>query len=324
MPTINRTRRIGFLAYPDLTALDLVGPMEAFAAANAGRDRPLYELIVVGLDRKPAIAESGLALSAKATLASAPAFDTLIVPGGRGLREPSISKSIVPWLAKRGRETRRMASVCTGIYGLAPTGLLDGRRVTTHWAFARDVAQRFPALNVDADALFIKDGKFYTSAGITAGIDLSLALIEEDAGPSVALAVARELVVHMKRSGGQTQYSDPLRFQMRTSDRFADLVTWVPNQLHRPLTVETLAARAGMGARHFTRSFKASVGITPAQFVERLRLDEARRRLSAPRTTVDSVAASVGYRSDDVFRRAFLRRFGVSPGEYRARFARRT
>lgn len=321
MKATTRTRRIGFLLYPDITALDLVGPMEAFGAANAHREAPLYELIVIGLDRKPTSSESGLTLMAQVTLDEAPPLDTVIVPGGRGLRDAKVANKLVPWLTARARATRRIASVCTGIYGLAPSGLLDGRRVTTHWAFARDVSERFPALEVDADAIFIKDGKFYTSAGITAGIDLSLALIEEDAGPSVALAVARELVVHMKRAGGQAQYSEPLRFQMRAKDRFADLAAWIPTHLHEPLTVQRLAGRARMGVRHFNRLFKATLGSTPAIFIEAQRLDEACRRLTAARTTVDAVAASVGYRSADVFTRAFQRRFGVSPKEYRARFS---
>lgn len=314
-------RRIGLLAYPDVTALDLVGPLEAFAAANAGREQPLYELLVIGLDRKPTVSESGLPLLAQTTLRGAPRLDTVIVPGGRGLRTPAVAKQVVPWLARRARSTRRIASVCTGIYALASSGLLDGRRVTTHWAFAGDVAQRFPTLRVDPDAIYVKDGRFYTSAGVTAGIDLSLALIEEDAGPATALAVARELVVHMKRPGGQAQYSAPLRFQVHSRDQFADLAAWVPAHLEQPLTVEQLARRVHMGVRHFNRKFKSVVGTTPASFVETQRLDEACRRLTSARTTVAAVAASVGYRSAEVFGRAFQRRFGITPLEYRARFS---
>src|SRR6202011_3763539 len=166
-------------------------------------------------------------------------LDTLIVPGGRGLRDAQTNVAIVKWLKAKAAQTRRIVSVCTGIYGLAPTGLLDGRRVTTHWRFAADVAAHFPKLKVDPNALFLKDGCFYTSAGITAGIDLSLALIEEDYGPSVALAVARELVVYLKRSGGQEQYSAPLQHQIRSADRFADLVGWITANLHKDLSVET-------------------------------------------------------------------------------------
>lgn len=315
------SRRIGFVVFPQVTALDFVGPMEAFAAANGNRQGPAYELLVIGLDRKPVRAESGVEFNAACTLDSAPPLDTVLIPGGRGLREPRVNDTVSRWLLKRAVHMRRIVSVCTGIYGLAATGLLDGRRVTTHWAYAPDVARHFPKLQMDADALFVKDGKFHTSAGITAGIDLSLALIEEDCGPAVALAAARELVVYLKRSGDQAQYSEPLRFQARCGDRLADLAAWIAVNIHQPLPVERLARRAGLGARHFSRRFKEEFHLTPAEFVERLRMEEACKRLLQPRASVDAVAASLGFASTDVFRRAFQRRLGVAPGHYRARFA---
>jgi transcriptional regulator GlxA family with amidase domain len=216
---------------------------------------------------------------------------------------------------------RRIASVCTGVYGLAATGLLDGRQVTTHWRFTRDVARRFPNIKVNPDALFLKDGPFYTSAGVTAGIDLSLALIEEDYGPGVALSVARELVMYLKRPGGQEQYSEPLQFQIQSTDRFADLAAWMMRHLHQDLSVEVLADKACLCPRHFSRRFKEVFGTTPALYVEGLRLNEARRRLTLPNQTIESIAASVGFKSADVFRRAFERRFGVTPSGYRIRFA---
>jgi len=324
MKRANTTRRIGFLVFEGVTALDFVGPMEAFAAASAasGEGRS-YELAVIGLTRKPVAAESGLISTPHHSLDSAPAFDTIVVPGGSGLRKPQINARIAAWLKRRVPTTRRIASVCTGIYGLAPTGLLDGRRVTTHWAFAADVSRKFPKLLVDANSLFLKDGKFYTSAGVTSGIDLSLALIEEDLGPSIALAAARELVVYLKRPGGQAQYSEPLQFQARAADRFADLAAWVPANLRRPLSVETLARRANLGVRHFSREFRRIFNMTPAQFIEHHRLDEARRRLVLPRANVASVAESVGFKSADAFRRAFERRFGVAPSSYRKQFGAR-
>lgn len=315
------SRRIGFVIFPRVTALDFIGPMEAFVAADGKGRRGGYELVVIGLDRSPVRAESGVEFNAACGLDSAPPLDTVLIPGGGGLREPRVISAVSRWLLKRAARTRRIASVCTGIYGLAATGLLDGRRVATHWAFAPDVARRFPKLHVDADALFVKDGKFYTSAGVTAGIDLALALIEEDRGPTAALAAARELVVYLKRSGDQAQYSDPLRFQARSGDRFADLAAWIAVNLRQPLSVEQLAGRMGLGARHFSRRFKMAFNMTPAEFVERRRLEEACGRLLQPRANVDTVAASVGFRSAEVFRRAFQRRFGVAPGHYRARFA---
>jgi transcriptional regulator GlxA family with amidase domain len=255
------------------------------------------------------------------SLETVPALDTLIIPGGRGLRRSDTNAKVAAWLRTRAGRIRRIASVCTGIYGLAPTGLLDDRRVTTHWRFTQDVARRFPRLRLDPNALFLKDGPFYTSAGITAGIDLSLALIEEDFGSQVALSVARELVVYLKRPGGQEQYSEPLRFQVESTDRFAELPGWMLSHLNQDLSVEVLAEKACLSERYFGRRFKSVFGATPAEFVEQLRLGEARRRLATSRNSIEKVAASAGFKSADAFRRAFERRFNVTPSSYRARFA---
>lgn len=320
-------RRIGILGYDGIQALDLVGPAEAFAAARGhsgdqheGAAAPAYDIVIIGLTGRRFVAESGLTMQANTTVAERLPLDTLIVPGGRAMRELETSGRTAAWITARAGGIRRIASVCTGIYGLAPTGLLDGRRVTTHWRFARDLAQRYPKLRVDANALFVKDGRFYTSAGITAGIDLALALVEEDLGPSEALAVARELVVYLKRPGGQDQFSEPLRFQLQSADRFADLTAWIAGHLSADLSVGALAAKTYLCTRQFSRVFKQIHGTGPAAFVEELRLGEASRRLSSRRVGVDAVARSVGYHNVDVFRRAFERRFSVSPGSYRSRF----
>lgn len=320
-------QRIGILAYDGMQALDLVGPAEAFAAVHTASDQageragaPRYEVVVIGLTGRRIVAETGLTLLADATASARLSLDTVIVPGGRAMRETQTGRRAAAWVAARAARVRRIASVCTGVYGIAPTGLLDGRRVTTHWRHARDLARRFPKLIVESDALYIRDGRFYTSAGITAGVDLALALIEEDCGPSEALAVAREFVVFLKRPGGQDQFSEPLRFQVGTADRFADLTAWMAGHLGADLSVAALAARTFLCTRQFTRVFKRSYGASPAAFVEELRLAEASRRLTSRRVGVDAVARSVGYRSADVFRRAFERRFGVSPGSYRSRF----
>ncbi|MGH7522762.1 MAG: GlxA family transcriptional regulator [Gemmatimonadales bacterium] len=315
-----RRRRIGILGYDGIQALDLVGPAEAFAAAPTDADGLAYEVVILGLERRKFTAETGITMFADTTIASRLRLDTIIVPGGEAMRRSPTDEKTARWLAGRAGSARRIASVCTGVYGLAPTGLLDRRRVTTHWRFARDLAQRYPALRVDSDALFIKDGSFYTSAGITAGIDLALALIEEDLGPTAALAVARELVVYLKRPGGQQQFSEPLQFQTRSTDRFADLTTWMAGHLDADLSVPAQAARVFLCARQFSRVFTKVHGTTPGAFVEELRLGEASRRLASRRVSVDAVAHSVGYRNADVFRRAFERRFGVSPSKYRARF----
>jgi len=316
--------RVGFLGYEQANALDLVGPAEALASAfrdsGKGKLERCYEVSIIGLTRRAFAAESGIVFQPTVTIENAPRLDTLIVPGGSGLRLPDVNRKVADWIIAREKGTRRIASVCTGIYGLAATGLLDGRRATTHWRFASDVAKRFPKLRMASNALFVKDGKFYTSAGVTAGIDLALALIEEDFGSKVALSVAREMVVYLKRSGGQEQYSEPLQFQTNSSDRFAELVSWMTNNPTAQMSVEFLARRASLSPRQFFRRFKEHFGSSPAMFVETMRLNEARRRLSAGESSIEGVAESVGFKGADSFRRAFERRFRVTPSKYRRSF----
>lgn len=318
-------KRVGLLVYPGFQALDLAGPMDAFAAAKIAdvNDRQLgcYDVVTIGVNGRVAEAESGLRVQAQFTLGSSPRLDTLVIPGGAGMRDPRIGNRVGAWIKQEARRLRRIAAVCTGVYGLAASGLLDGRRVTTHWRHANDLAARFPELHVDADGpLFVKDGSLYTSAGITAGIDLSLALIEEDHGARVALSVARELVVYLKRPGGQAQYSEPLRFQTQSADRIADVASWIAANLHKDLSLDVLAARANLCPRQFTRRFKRAFATTPATFVESVRVEEACRRLADYRVSIERIAASVGFRSDDVFRRTFERRLGITPSAYRYRF----
>jgi len=323
-----RPLRVGLIGYDGVQALDLVGPSDAFSitsiADESGTPRPGYEVIVLGLTAKSFRAESGVLFQPHCLLRNAPALDTLIIPGGIGARIGKAGPRIAEWISSHHQRIRRIASVCSGIYALAPTGLLDERTVTTHWRFATDVARRFPKLRVNHDALFLKDGPFYTAGGITASVDLTLSLIEEDYGPAIALAVARDLVVFLKRSGGQKQYSEPLEFQVQSSDRFADLASWMVEHLRSDLSLEALARRACLSPRQFIRRFKDAFGGTPAKFVEGLRLDEARRRLSERTQTIENVATSVGFHSDDAFRRSFQRRFGVKPSSYRSRFDART
>jgi transcriptional regulator GlxA family with amidase domain len=318
-------KRIGFIGFDGVVAIDLAGPADAFATAKIreGRDepRPCYEVLTIGLSKQPFASDSGIVFAPQKTLKTAPALDTLIIPGGKGLQTQHINRMVSAFVKARSGHTRRIVSICTGIYGLASTGLLSGRKVTTHWRYAHDVGRRFPDLQVHDNAIFIKDGPFYTSAGATAGIDLSLALIEEDYGPRVALAVARELVVYLKRSGGQEQYSEPLQFQTQSVSRLSVLTTWILSHLNENLSVEALATEACLCPRHFARRFKIEFGTTPGDFVERLRLDEARRRLSIGNSSVKNVGTSVGFKSADAFRRAFERRLGVNPSDYRERFA---
>jgi transcriptional regulator GlxA family with amidase domain len=310
---------VAILGFDGVAALDLVGPLEVFAAAEI-EGKKCYKAQIVGPTLRPFTAESGVIFRPHTTWTDKIDIDTLIIPGGPGLRNEPTNARVVSWLLKQAPPIRRVASVCTGIYALAPSGLLDGRHVTTHWRFTRDVAHRFPKLKMDGNALFRRDGKFYTSAGVTAGIDLALALIEEDFGTRVALSVARELVVFLKRPGGQAQYSEPLQFQVEGADSFGDLAAWMCGHLQYDLTVNALAKRACLCPRHFSRRFAKAFRRTPAAFVEDLRLNEARRRLIENRATIDSIAASVGFRSADAFRRAFQRRFKVAPTHYRHRF----
>ena len=224
--------RVALIGFDDINAMDLVGPAEAFASAfvdDSGSTRPGYTISILGLNRRLFRSESGIVFKPHQTLEEAGTIDTLIVPGGKGLRDPRTHALVVRWIQRRAPEIRRIGSVCTGIYGLAATGLLDGRRVTTHWRWSHLVAERFPRLRMAEDLLYVKDGPFYTSAGVTAGIDLALAMIEEDYGSDVALNAAREMVVYLKRSGGQEQYSEPLRFQVESKDPIACLLYTSPS-----------------------------------------------------------------------------------------------
>jgi transcriptional regulator GlxA family with amidase domain len=315
--------RVAFLGYEGFQAMDICGPLDAFDSANRFRARS-YETVITSLDGRPFASESGLRIAPDMAVSEAGTptgiIDTLILPGGAGLRRTRVGETIGDAIRALAPRVRRIVSVCTGIYGLAPSGLADGCLVTTHWAHASAVAERFPTLRVQADQIFLKHGRIYTSAGITAAIDLALALIEEDYGPRLALSVARDLVVYLKRSGGQRQFSEPLQFQSRAGDRFADLAAWMVANLRADLTVEALADRAGLGARQFSRRFRAAFGAAPAQAVEFLRLDAGRERLAGSAANIDQIADAVGFASADSFRRAFNRRFGLSPADYRARF----
>lgn len=316
-----KKKRIGLLGYDEMTALDLVGPMDAFAQVGSPAQPNPYDLVVVGLNDKPFKAHSGLVIKPQETLQTVGRLDTLVIPGGIGSRVPENGRIVSEWVRAQASGIRRLASVCTGIYLVAPSGLLDGREVTTHWVHAQDVARRFPKLKVSPNAIYLKSDKFYTSAGITAGIDLALALIEEDCGADMALKVAREMVVYIKRPGGQMQFSEPLRMQAESLDPFSGLVAWMVGNLSSDLSVDVLAGRMSLSRRQFTRLFRQAYGVPASEVVEALRMDEARTLLCSSRGSVQSVARAVGFASADSFRRAFVRRFGVAPSGYRAPFS---
>ena len=318
-----KPKTVGIIVFEQMTAADLMGPAETFSrptiATENGRGGRCYHVVTIGFSAKPWVTESGIVVKPHVDMQHAPPLDTVIVPGGSGIHDPKLNKAIAEWLNCRAPDTRRIAALGTGIYALAATGLLDGRQVVTHWRFAKDVASRFPELRVNPGNLFVKDGPFYTCAGGTSTVDFSLALIEEDYGRQMALGLARELIIHLKRSGGEDQYSEPLRFQVQSSDRFADLPAWILSHLGHNLSVDSLAERAGMSRRNFTRLFNKAFGKPPSQFVTEARISEARQRVLVPRNNLESIATSLGFKSADVFSKAFERHVGVRPRTHRAR-----
>jgi transcriptional regulator GlxA family with amidase domain len=325
MPQASRTRRIALLGFDGLTGLDLTGPAEVFATAStlladAGGRQPAYALVVASLDGLRFTTEGGLSMMADLPLAELSPCDTLIVPGGCGLREPARLARVASWLREYHTAFRRVASVCTGAYALAEAGLLDGARATTHWRHAAAFAQRYPAIDVVADALYLRHGPIYTSAGITAGIDLCLSLIEEDHGSACALSVARELVVYLKRAGGQQQFSERLALRGTEDERMADLAAWIQQHLAENISVERLAQQCHCSSRHLARRFQRAFGMSPSAYVERLRVEEAGQRLIGGTPSIERIARAIGFSSADVFRRAFERHYGINPQQFRDRF----
>jgi transcriptional regulator GlxA family with amidase domain len=315
---------VGILGFDGVTALDLTGPLEALTLARTDEadGRACYAPRIISGSGKTFTAESGLVLKARGTLGSGPDFDTIFIPGGIGVRAGQTQRDIAEWLLTHFAQFKRIVAVGTGIYPLAKSGLLDGRRVTTHWRFGQEIARRFPKLRVDQSASFLKDGPFYTCGGGTAAVELTLALIEEDYGSQVALSVARELGMRLRPLGDHENTLDPSQFECGPTDRLAELPTWIAAHLNDNLSVDVLAGRACLCPRHFGRLFKRVFRSTPANFVETLRIDEARRQLLLTRKSVESVAAAVGFTSCDSFRRAFERRLAINPTTFRKlRFA---
>ena len=317
------TRIIGFLVYPDLQPLDLVGPFDAFGAANEAATGPgaPYRLVTIGLDQNPVRSENGLVFVPDVNLDDAPALDTLIIPGGRGSRVLDRDTRLLRWIRDRAAETRRVASTCTGIYLLAATGLLNERRATTHWGFENDFRRRYPRVRLDIGALHVQDGQFFTSGGLSAGMDLALALIEADLGGPTAVAAARHLVVYVKRPGNQAQFSEPLQAQAAGQGALAGLIEWLIEHLPETITVARMADQVNMSERNFRRSFSRMFQAGPSSYLERLRMERARTLLTSTRWSVERIAARVGFASADAFGRVFRRRYDTSPTAYRRRFA---
>ena len=302
------TRDIGFLIFPQFQLLDAAGPISAFEIA--GRFVPgAYRLRLLAREPGPVPSSSGVAMIAEA-FAEASALDTLIVSGGEGTRSPAICEATLAFARDTFRTARRTASVCSGTYILAAAGLLDGRRATTHWQRSHDFQRRYPAVRLEPDRIFVQDGSLWSSAGITAGIDMALAMIGADLGEDVARRTAQQLVVYHRRPGGQSQFSALLEMQ---GGRFDDLLAWAREHLALPLSVEQLARQAAMSPRNFARLFTAETGSTPAKAVERLRVEAARALLDSQPLQVEDVALETGFRDQERMRRAFLRAFGQPP-----------
>ncbi len=319
-------RRIVLFAPSPVLELDVVGPMNVFSAANKVRGKGRsYEILVAGTGEDRMV--SGMAgmrfLANEHYAAMAEGVDTVLVAGGRGAMRPC-EPGVRDWLRDMACRVRRLGSVCTGAFLLADVGLLDGRRATTHWAYAHDLALRYPQVKVDADPIWIQDGPIYTSAGVTAGMDLALRFVEEDLGSAVALDVARRLVLFLRRPGGQAQFSVSLSLQASAANPLVELQAWIVEHLGQDLCVETLAARVAMSPRNFARAFVRELGVTPARYVEGLRLEAARQHLeSASAASLAEIAHACGFGGVEVMRRAFMRSLGVPPGQYRKHFGGR-
>jgi transcriptional regulator GlxA family with amidase domain len=318
-----RRVRIVVLALPSSQSLDVTGPVEVFdAASKVAGGAPAYEISVVAPGGGELTTSSGLRLLVDPLPGARAALDTILVAGGEGARRLGPDDEAVAWLRRAAPRARRVGSVCTGAFALAAAGLLDGRRCTTHWAHCAGLARKFPAAEVDPDPIYVRDGDVWTSAGVTAGMDLALALVEEDLGPEVALEVARWLVVFLKRPGGQAQFSAGLAAQASAAsvrEPLRELQGWMADNLAADLSVGALAARACLSERHFARAWRAETGQTPAASVETLRVERARALLEDG-TAVDAVARACGFASAEVLRRVFHRRLGVAPSAYRERF----
>jgi transcriptional regulator GlxA family with amidase domain len=307
----------------------VIGPYEIFASAEAIPQSPGHPIIlgysveVIGVTDNPVVkGEFGLSFIADCTYRDLRGdIDTLLIAGGFGVWEAAKDQELLNWLRHVSQKIRRICSICTGAFVLAAAGLLDGRRATSHWYWCELLAKTYPKVNVDPNPIFLRDGNIYTSAGITAGMDLALALVEEDYGAERSLLLARAFVLFLRRSGGQSQFSSVLSTQAATRDSFSQLQGWMLEHIDEPMTVETLAAQINLSPRQFARVFVAEFAMTPARFVEKLRIEAAQRLLRETDYAPKQVASRCGFASDEVMRRAFIRNIGISAIAYRKRFS---
>ncbi|MFE0473606.1 GlxA family transcriptional regulator [Streptomyces sp. NPDC058947] len=310
-------RTVLAVLFDGVQSLDVTGPVEVFAGAELLAPGT-YRIRTASLDGAPVRTTSGLTLVPDAPLAAAPDPDVLLVPGGAGGLRPD--PRLVDWVREYGPRAGRLVSVCTGATVLAAAGLLDGRRATTHWAYCDRLARDHPAVDVDPDPVYVRDGHVATSAGVTAGIDLALALVEEDLGRDAALTIARHLVVFLRRPGNQAQFSAPLAAQTARREPLREVQRHIVERPDADLSVESLAARARLSPRHFARAFRAETGMTPGRYVDRVRLEHARRLLEDTTDGIEEISRASGYGTPEAMRRAFLKALGAPPAEYRRRF----
>ncbi|WP_326719361.1 GlxA family transcriptional regulator [Streptomyces sp. NBC_00243] len=311
-------RTVLVVLFDNVQSLDVTGPVEVFAGAEAGRVGS-YRILTASLDGAPVRTSSGLTLVPDHALADAPAPHILLVPGGVGTRH--LDPRLTDWLREHGPRAERLVSVCTGAIPLAAAGLLDGRRATTHWAYCDKLARDHPAIDVDPDPIYVRDGQVATSAGVTSGIDLALALVEEDLGRDAALMVARYLVVFLRRPGNQAQFSAQLAAQTAQREPLREVQQWITEHPDADLSVESLATRARLSPRHFARAFQAETGMTPGRYVERVRVEHARRLMEDTADGIEEISRTCGYRTPEAMRRAFVKTLGSAPAEYRRRFS---
>ena len=313
------------VGFDGIQILDVTGPLEVFArTSRLLQERgitgtPSYEVVLVAREPGPVATSSGVPLVAARAWRDLGPVDTLLVSGGVGTRAAMEDAELIEWLPRAARRARRFGSVCTGALLLAKAGLLAERRITTHWAFVQELADLAPSARIDAEAIFTRDDRLWTSAGVTAGMDMALAMVEEDWGRKLAIEVAQLLVMYLKRPGGLSQFSAPLAVQALAAEgRFRNLVSWMVVHLEEDLSVRALAERVDMSARNFGRCFTAEVGVTPAKLVEQMRCEAAQRLLRDREMTVEAVAKRCGFGSAETLRRVFLRRLGRGPAAFRS------
>lgn len=318
-------RRVEFFLYPDALGLDIVGPLEVFSTANEllsrnGSNKSEYKVIFSA--EKPGLVplNSGLQLKADIAIGKGRPADIFLVPGGVGVERVTQDSDLLHRIYSQATQAKRIVSVCGGAFILAACGLLKGIAATTHWESADSLARLYPDVQVESDAIFVREGKISTSAGVTAGIDLALALVEEDLGSAMAMKIARMLVVYLRRTGGQSQFSAPLRLHAKVKEPFDELYSWLRASFRCPVSVEAMATRVAMSPRNFSRKFKRETGVTPGKFLEQMRIDCAKELLETSGVSIETVAEESGFEREERLRRVFVRQLGITPSQYRAHF----